>query len=200
MRGSAIRVEPVPVPVGRYSGVPSILQVRVDGKGQWCMGTENGLLRREKNGHWVTLTEAQGLPSNFVGAIAIDAQGRPWAGTKTGAARLRLNIDGLDNPIDLVVTARNGLPDPDVRAIGFAQSGRVWFGTMNGLAEWDEQSGQVVRSYHRSDGLADECVYAISEDPAGNLWFGTSLQQHVVATRRQSRCRPVSLDLGLQQL
>src|SRR5439155_20006933 len=104
---------------------------------------------------------------------AVDTQGRMWVGTKGGAARLRRDLDESGKAVDLVVTQRNGLPDPDVRAIRFTRGGRAWAGTMNGLAEWDSESGRVVRSYRRGDGLADESVYAIAEDPAGALWFGT---------------------------
>jgi len=173
VRGASIRIEEVRAQIHGYPGALSILQVRVDSTGQWWVGTEKGLLRRARNGAWLWLTEQQGLPSDFIGSIAIDTQGRMWVGTKGGAARLRRDLDESGKATDLVVTERNGLPDPDVRAIRFTRGGLAWAGTMNGLAEWDSESGRVVRSYRRGDGLADESVYAIAEDPAGALWFGT---------------------------
>jgi signal transduction histidine kinase/ligand-binding sensor domain-containing protein len=173
VRGASLRIEEVRAEIHGYPGALSIMQVRVDSNGQWWVGTEKGLLRRERNGSWLWLTEQQGLPADFIGEIAFDGQGRVWAGTKRGAARLRGDLDESGKAVDLVVTERNGLPDPDVRAIRFTRGGKAWAGTMNGLAEWDSESGRVVRSYRREDGLADESVYAIAEDPAGNLWFGT---------------------------
>jgi len=173
VRRTPVRIEPVRVRIDGYPGDPSILQVRVDSTGQWWVGTEKGLLRRAQNGAWLWLTEQQGLPADFIGAIAFDGQGRVWAGTKRGAVRLRGDLADSGRAVDLVVTERNGLPDPDIRAIHFTRGGRAWAGTMNGLAEWDSESGRVARSYRREDGLADETVYSIAEDPAGNLWFGT---------------------------
>ena len=173
VRGASIRIEAAPVEIHGYPGAPSILQVRVDSNGGWWVGSEKGLLRRAPNGAWRWLTTKEGLPSDFIGEVAIDTKGRIWVGAKGGAARLREHLDESGKAVDLVITERNGLPDPDVRALLFVRGGKAWAGTMNGLAEWDPESGRVIRSYRRADGLTDETIYAIAEDPTGSLWFGT---------------------------
>ncbi|MBV8592183.1 MAG: hypothetical protein JO212_19370, partial [Acetobacteraceae bacterium] len=64
----------------------------VGADGSLWAGTEGGLARLDKEGHWQTYSKAStqgGLPDDEVLALAVGADGALWAGTHSGGlARL----------------------------------------------------------------------------------------------------------------
>ncbi|WP_432949922.1 hypothetical protein ACQPXM_17735 [Kribbella sp. CA-253562] len=70
-------------------------------------------------------TSADGLPSDQVRAVAVDADGSTWFATAAGAAVRR-----PDGSISVLTVANTGggLGSDDVRAVAVAPDGTVWFG------------------------------------------------------------------------
>jgi len=70
---------------------------------------------------------ADGLPNEWVNAVAVGSDGTVWAGTSAGLARL----EGGNWITD---TTEEGLPHDQVTAVAVANDGTVWVGTKGGLA------------------------------------------------------------------
>jgi ligand-binding sensor domain-containing protein len=98
---------------------------------QW-FGTNRGAAYHtatETKKNWTSFTTADGLIDNFILAIAGDADGNIWFGTKGGVSR-------LSNSTWTSFTETDGLADNTVYAIAIDHDGSVWFGTANGVSHY----------------------------------------------------------------
>jgi signal transduction histidine kinase/CheY-like chemotaxis protein len=110
-----------------------------------------------------------GLPSNRVNAIAEDAQGYLWIGTRDGLAR----YDGVGFRIWRV---GDGLRDNFVWTLHVDAGDRLWIGTRNGgLAMLDAARGGF-RHYDRASHpeLGSNNIWMLASTPDGALWIGTA--------------------------
>ena len=76
---------------------------------------------------WTTYMKNNGLANDTVQAIAIDAQGNKWFGTKAGISK----FDGTH--WITYNTTNSGLASNDVRTIAIDVNGNKWFGTWEGI-------------------------------------------------------------------
>src|SRR5690606_2136159 len=109
-----------------------------------------------------------GLPSNRVNAIAEDAQGYLWIGTRDGLAR----YDGVGFRIWRV---GDGLKDNFIWSLHVDAQDRLWIGTNNaGLAMLDRERSQF-RHFDRQShpGLGSNNIWMITSTPDAALWIGT---------------------------
>jgi signal transduction histidine kinase/ligand-binding sensor domain-containing protein len=106
----------------------------------------------------------QGLPQNFVRALAQTSDGYLWVGSDAGVSR----FDGAR-------FVSFGLPEgfqagPVQTLLGDGQ-GALWIGSVGrGLGRW--QDGKFT-AFTTQDGLPSDTVNALAEDSAGRLWIGT---------------------------
>ncbi len=129
--------------------------------------------REEMKGWMYYLAGASGLPSNAVRAMAVDPDGRVWAGTEAGVAR-------FDDGIWITYhTANSGLLHNLIRAMAVDHEGRLWLSTAGGISVLE---GETWSSYTTAgSGLPDDPVLCITPLPAaldtrpgpGPVWFGT---------------------------
>jgi len=113
---------------------------------------------------WTTYRGGYGLVSDYVYAIAIDAQGNKWFGAEGGVSK----FDGTNWT---TYTTADGLVDNYVWAIAIDAQGNKWFGTGSGVSKFD---GTAWTTYNTSNsGLVSNWVNAIAIDAEGNKWFGT---------------------------
>ena len=141
------------------------------------VGTEGGLARRDKDGHWQTYgTSTQvglaGLPDDSVWSLALGADGSLWAGTEGGLARL--DQDGYWQ-IYSKAGAEFGLPDDRVLALAFGEDNSLWVGTEGGLADYDKD-GHWQPPYSKASTqsrLPNDGVRALAPGEDGSLWAGT---------------------------
>lgn len=111
-----------------------------------------------------TFTRRDGLASEQVFAIAIDAQGYKWIGTGAGgASRFR---DGSFKPY----FPMHGLADYRVFCLVEDARGALWMGTPAGASRLDRKSGKFT-TYAKE--LVNERAYAVAVDARGRVWFGT---------------------------
>ncbi len=126
-----------------WSGLLSdtVLAVFVDKSGKRWYGTDQGVSSHNspdsKKG-WEIITEAQGLPDNYVQAVAEDSSGGMWFGTKSGAARK--SEKGWR-----YFTTSNGLLSDDIVDIAVSADGSVWFASPSGLARLLDISTAIQR-------------------------------------------------------
>ncbi|HTA31567.1 MAG TPA: two-component regulator propeller domain-containing protein, partial [Candidatus Cybelea sp.] len=103
----------------------------------------------------------QGLPQNFVRALAQTRDGYLWVGGDDGVAR----FDGLRfTPFGL----REGLNSGPVRALLGDSKGALWIGsTADGLTRWQDGRFTAIPD------LPSESILALAEDATGEIWIGT---------------------------
>ena len=107
-------------------------------------------------------TEAQGLPQDYIQAIAQTSDGYLWLGTNEGLTR----FDGYDF---VTFTKEMGaLPSNTVTVLAAGADGTLWIGTANGLSRYSNQRFTV---FTMSDGLPDKSVASICQDHNGTVWL-----------------------------
>ncbi|MBN1177792.1 MAG: hypothetical protein JXD18_01160 [Anaerolineae bacterium] len=110
---------------------------------------------------WSTYTAGAGeLASDTVTALARDAEGRVWVGTRSGVSL------SDDTPTTLPT-----LPDDRVTALLADPAGRMWVGTDTGVSVME---GGEWTTFTAADlGLDDARVLSLAAGPTGDVWVGT---------------------------
>ena len=129
------------------------------GKGR-SSAVGSGLLK----GLWQSFGVPDGLPSAVVEAIAQDARGHLWLGTRNGLSR-------YDGSTFTTFSTADGLPHKSVKALLQDREGNIWFGTARGLSRYD---GKAITTFTREDGLADNDVLVLLQDREEHIWIGTN--------------------------
>ena len=143
-----------------------------------------------------TFTQANGLGSDLVGAMARDSSGELWVATFAGLSRLH------GGKIDNYTTA-NGLSSNVVTALLPYGNGTLLIGTQDhGWNLWDGQHFTA----ETNGGLNQTTIHAILDDGSGHLWFATGngiarcdcavpatgCRERLLALDRVRRCRRVA--------
>jgi signal transduction histidine kinase len=111
----------------------------------------------------VTYTQASGLGSDLVGAMARDKAGDLWVATFAGLSRL--HGGAITN-----YTTANGLSSNVVTALLARPSGELFIGTQDhGWNLWDGHSFSAPKGR----GLSEKSIHAILDDAGDHLWFAT---------------------------
>ncbi len=147
----------------RTGGTHTILQ---DSHGNLWFGTSHGGIFKYDGGAFINYMMENGLPDNWIGAIAEDNEGNLWFGTQSGGA-CRLIGQAFAS-----YNTNNGVAHDRVQSIFKDSKGNLWFGKMGGGAS--RFDGRKFVTYNIKDGLSHFNVWAILEDSKGNLWFGTN--------------------------
>jgi len=111
-------------------------------------------------------TTSDGVLSNNVNCLSIDASDNIWFGTQAG-------VSFFDDILftSYTTTSHPGLADNNVVAIYVANDGTIWAGTDFGLSYYN---GTSWATYTTTDGLGDDRVKCITEDASGTIWIGTN--------------------------
>ena len=105
----------------------------------------------------------QGLPQNFVRALAQTRDGYVWVGTDDGVSR----FDGVRFASDLP----GGFHGGPVQALLGDTQGALWIGTIGaGLACWREGEPSA---FMITNGLPSATITALAEGRDGRVWVGT---------------------------
>jgi ligand-binding sensor domain-containing protein/signal transduction histidine kinase len=173
-------------------GLPDdfIRSLLVDADGSLWIGTRRGLAHWTfkaggtgallSRAHLETFTQASGLGSDLVGAMARDSHGNLWVATFAGLSRL------YGGKIQNYTTA-NGLSSNVVTALLARSDGSLLIGTQDhGWNLWDGQRFSAAKD----DGLDQTTIHAILDDGAGHLWFATD--------NGIARCDRDRTDTGIQ--
>jgi ligand-binding sensor domain-containing protein len=150
-------------------GLPPALRSRL------ASSSQAANLHHTDEGDWTTYRQSDGLASDYVLSIAIDAEGNKWFGTNRG-------VSVFDGENWTTYDTSDGLVYKRVNAIAIDQEGNKWFGTGRGVSVLDDggtphdKSDDTWTTYDTSNsGLASNRVSAIAIDQEGNIWFGTCL-------------------------
>ena len=124
----------------------------------------NGRLRLTDGNQFKNFTSADGLPRNYVSAIASSPTGELWFGTWDGGVS-RYNGKEFVN-----FTEEDGLSGKTIYCLHCEPDGVLWLGTAVGLFRYD---GQQFVNFTKDDGLLrDDGVHEIYRSQDGTLWIG----------------------------
>jgi ligand-binding sensor domain-containing protein len=117
------------------------------------------------------LVVRDGLTSNSIHSLALDAKGNLYAGTTKG-----INI--YDGKRFYKVLKSDGLGSNNIYSLTLDNEGNLWAGTERGVDRISFQGSFAVvsvRHYGTEDGFKGVEVYRNSscKDRSGNIWFGT---------------------------
>lgn len=163
------------LPLGRKE----ILTLLQYGNHLW-IGTEgDGLYRMDRTTRELrhyTAGGPDGLSSNFVRSLALDARNRLWVGTFTS-----LDIyDEATGRFQVYTSNRRqnrSLSQSSIRSIFMDSQGGMWLGTYFGGLNYYHplrERFRHIRFSPEGNSLNDNVIGCITEDRAGNLWIGTN--------------------------
>jgi len=106
----------------------------------------------------------QGLPENFVRALAQTRDGYLWVGSDDGVSR----FDGVSF---FSLGLQEGFQSGPVKVLLGDSRGALWIGSVDGgLSCWDQGK---LSTFTVHDGLPSDSITALAEDSNGRLWVGT---------------------------
>ena len=134
--------------------------------GVWIAADGVGVVRWQGQGRRAQLySQHEGLPSNAVYSLAVDAAGTAWVGTQNGPAYFR---DGRFRR-DPRTAALDG---KRIYTLYGDRAGTVWFGPLDmGLCRLGPNGLSCEQGLA---GLRGETIRSMLEDREGNLWIGTT--------------------------
>jgi hypothetical protein len=142
-----------------------------DGAGNVWVGTEgNGVWRfspsASNNDQWTHFTITNGLGDDYAYSLAVDRQGRVWAGHLNHGVSVYngagwKNYDIPYGPIGERIFKIAVCP----------KDGDVWMGTSAGLTRYSVSRDEWTQ-YTRADGLPGDQISAIAFDGKGNIYVG----------------------------
>ena len=151
--------------VATYGGGVNILVSNKKG-GYYIYSPQNKLKKYPQSSHQKVRT------------IAVDKEGKVWAGTTDGILIMSLKddkftADPLEQPDDL----EKGLASNDIVCLGRDQEGNMWVGTNSGglsrSTDKDAKGRWQFENFGIEAGLPSEEIRSLTFDNKGNVWFAT---------------------------
>ncbi len=129
--------------------------------GLWVATLHDGVVRIEASGKRTSITQANGLPSETVNALASDARGQIWAATSRGLALIE---SARARPI-----GQQSLSHGPVFSLFALADGRLLVGSEHGAFVGDAQGFVPLHP-----GLAAYAITRLWRDGDGSVWAGTN--------------------------
>lgn len=150
----------------------------------WMSTTTNGLLR-QRDGHFETIDQRNGLQGRGSPALFEDREGLLWVGTTNGLFRV---ADGSVHALDRA----DGLADDYVRSVLQAADGSMWIGHALGVDRW------IDGTAHKVDlaalGHPASSVLSMARARDGGIWLGTYDQGVLHVAGAMQGALPAHLD------
>jgi hypothetical protein len=136
----------------------------VNGNGPAIGGNSPGIGYGEVPFTFRSWQREQGLPENYVCALAQTRDGYLWVGSDDGVSR----FDGVSF---FSLGLQEGFQSGPVKVLFGDSRGALWIGSEGGgLSCWQE--GKLT-TFTVHDGLPSDSITALAEDTNGRLWVGT---------------------------
>jgi ligand-binding sensor domain-containing protein/tRNA A-37 threonylcarbamoyl transferase component Bud32 len=142
-----------------------ILAVMEDRSGHLWVGTFSGATKIKGGQVLQTITQKDGLATDYVNVIYEDSGGNLWFSTlRGGVTRYK---DGRFTGFN----TKNGLAADTAHCIYEDADAVLWIGTNNGLSRFKD--GKFT-SFTKKDGLFHDNIYQVLEDSKERLWMSTN--------------------------
>jgi ligand-binding sensor domain-containing protein/cbb3-type cytochrome oxidase subunit 3 len=123
----------------------------------------NGVFIHEGD-RWINLTEADGLPGNYIRSFVETGDDKLWFGSKDGLA---MYAEGVVTPFD----ESRGMPYDNVKSLGTDREGNLWIGTDGkGLLL---KAGSRFSIYTTDEGLSSNLIMSFAKGSGDTLYLGT---------------------------
>lgn len=152
-----------------YEDMQSYDSITVDAQNRaWFGHTRKGIIVLNADGSKaLTLTTADGLPSDNVYALLTDLSGRVWIGTDQGLAKYE------DDTLEVVFDKdTQEIPNKYIRALALDADGALIIGTFTGVARYAGQQAETLLDLLK-DGYQEHRLTAIAVGRDARLWVGT---------------------------
>jgi ligand-binding sensor domain-containing protein len=152
-----------------FKDIYSFNTVAMDAQNRaWFADDGKGIIILDENGNQaMTLTTADGLPSDNVQALLLDTNGTMWIGTNQGFAKYENNtlstVFGSDS---------KDLPNIYIRALSLDQDGNILLGTFTGVAKYDGSTATTLIDFLK-DGFNEARLTNLACTSTGQIWIGT---------------------------
>ena len=164
-----------------------------DRQGNICVATYGGgvnVLRKDKNGRYIALHAKNVMkrypPNRYhkVRTIAMDKEGKIWAGTTDGILTLQIrNNNIILQPLEMSDDMTKCLMSNDIVCLATDSHGTMWVGTNSGglsrAVKKDSKGRWEFENFGIEQGLPSEEIYAVTFDNKGNVWFST---EHILCS------------------
>ena len=164
-----------------------------DRQGNIWVATYGGgvnVLRKDKNGRYIAL-HAKNVMKRYphnryhkVRTIAMDKEGKIWAGTTDGILTLQIrNNNIILQPLEMSDDMTKCLMSNDIVCLATDSHGTMWVGTNSGglsrAVKKDSKGQWEFENFGIEQGLPSEEIYAVTFDNKGNVWFST---EHILCS------------------
>ena len=164
-----------------------------DRQGNIWVATYGGgvnVLRKDKNGRYIALHAKNVMkrypPNRYrkVRTIAMDKEGKIWAGTTDGILTLQIrNNNIILQPLEMSDDMTKCLMSNDIVCLATDSHGTMWVGTNSGglsrAVKKDSKGRWEFENFGIEQGLPSEEIYSITFDNKGNVWFST---EHILCS------------------
>ena len=164
-----------------------------DRQGNIWVATYGGgvnVLRKDKNGRHIALHAKNVMkrypPNRYrkVRTIAMDKEGKIWAGTTDGILTLQIrNNNIILQPLEMSDDMTKCLMSNDIVCLATDSHGTMWVGTNSGglsrAVKKDSKGRWEFENFGIEQGLPSEEIYAVTFDNKGNVWFST---EHILCS------------------
>ncbi|WP_172805196.1 sensor histidine kinase [Aquiflexum balticum] len=155
--------------IEKKGNTPQQITTVFSGKGGILAGIGGGQLVRI-SGNKIQLIYSSGKNSedqNFA-SILEDEKGKIWAYRQNG--EVLLFQSELSEPIKIAQ-----LKQSNIASLATVTEGSVWaVSGVNGIIRFNDQSGEIIGLFTRSNGLLSDNVFNVSKDREGNVWIAQS--------------------------
>ena len=125
----------------------------------------NGMVLCRQHGKWMSYTETNGLPFDYITCMTQEADGTIWAGS------LDVGLYRFDDGHFDRIGKGDGLSADDIRSLCPDREGNLWVGTRIGGLDRLSRSKLIV--YGLNQGLTNDFTRSVGESDDGTLWVGT---------------------------
>jgi ligand-binding sensor domain-containing protein len=144
------------------------MSLYLDREDNLWMGTDGSGVYKYLGDQFVSYSKTDGLPENYVNAVAQDSKGAYWVALRNSGLS---KIEGKNITNYKVERSRpDEIPDNNITSILPLADGRIFFGTLEGLCIYENGKFKTFSEY----GFRKKYILSLYEDSKKNIWIGTN--------------------------
>ena len=144
-----------------YTNINWVTQIALDRSGNVWTAGPGGIARwSTQNGTSETFNASNGLPGNYITALAVGADNKIWLGTHSGQI-----VEYSNNKFSTLQKSTGDI----ISNLATSADGILWIGTNRGVYRYD---GKNLQNYSTNQGIPDNYIQSIAVSSQGTVWVG----------------------------